>query len=117
MPELHFIFYRGEFCEGCFMRETEYLVLRTEDGRFFCDWQQNKTKPIVKLCTPLVCARPFTNDLLAKSFQSFLENNGIKTKLFIVQGTRLLREWTRDRGPKPIKRPRPRIEYLRGQRD
>lgn len=86
--------------------DSDYLVLRTDDHRFFRDWVRQKTGPVFHFCAPLACARPFSNQVLAKAFQRFLTDHGIPTDIFAVGRNKLLRQVS----PEPRRKPRPRIE-------
>jgi hypothetical protein len=87
--------------------DSDCLVLRTSDHRFFRDWVRQKTGPVFHFCAPLACARPFSNQVLAKAFQRFLTDHGIQTDIFAVEQNKLLRQVSPEPRRKP---PRPRIE-------
>ena len=100
----------GELYGGLFMGETEYLVIRSADGRYFRDWERLKDGPRFYFCRPLVGARPFEkeHEQLAKSFQRFLSDNGIASEIFVVKSNRLLKQIGREvfppREPRMIRR-------------
>ena len=88
--------------------DSGYLVLRTDDERFFRDWVRQASGPVFHFCAPLACARPFSDEMLAKAFQKFLSDHGIQTHIFAIEKQKLLRQVS----PEPRrKRPQlPRIE-------
>lgn len=77
--------------------EGQFLVLQTEDGRFFREWLCVKSKPEFRFVKHLAVARGFQNQVLAESFQRFLAVNGHSTTIFITEKNRLLKMYE----PKP----------------
>ena len=76
------------------MAEEEWLVLRTNEGRYFLEWLRLPSGPVFRWTYALACARrfPLRDRLLCESFRIFIRNNqGPETEAVPVENGRLIR--------------------------